>query len=129
MNNVISFDFTPIRGYQKHDGTYSTSRIDVLYECKVRKINSFDYDEVYIDETKYKYLIDEAKKQNRIPYLFIFYKNNKVLTINLRKTTPRIGDQETNRYTMVNNDDKEISRVAYFKINNNDLNNHNTIYN
>lgn len=80
--NITNYDFTEIEGYDKHDGIF-THRKEVIFETKIRRFKSSKYETTYIEYEKIKYLLKEAKKQQRTPFLFIFFEDDCVLPIEL----------------------------------------------
>lgn len=82
--NVTDYEYSPDDGFDGWDGKYTNSKGEqIIYEVKVREIASDKYKEVILNKSKVDNIVAMAKQENRIPFAFIFFNDNKVGIINL----------------------------------------------
>lgn len=81
---IENVNFTGDTSYERYDGTYRNSKGEnIIFEVKVRSISSTNFKTSIIEKPKYDFLLREADRLNAIPFVFIFYIDNKVLVQNL----------------------------------------------
>lgn len=106
-NNGIKeedINFSPIKGNDQYDGTFKNSKgREILFEVKVRNINSFAYKTTIIEESKFNFLLNKAKNDNTTPYIIIFFTDGKVLMQNLFNCQHRKVQKYAPKTTAENN--------------------------
>lgn len=75
QNNVTSFIFTPEDGMDREEGYYTatTTSTPYIFEVKNRNISTTTYKTIAIEESKVKYLLEQAKERNEQAIIFFFF--------------------------------------------------------
>lgn len=116
---INDYFLEPVGGKTRHDGTYTSKRNNkVIFETKVREISSTKFQTTIIEVDKFTYMIEEAKKQNKIPYLFVFFTDGLVFYQKLEESQFEFQQEgEAKRSTYGNNQNVVTKNYVNFKIN------------
>lgn len=118
---VESFIFTPEDSMDREEGWYTgrTDNVPYIFEVKNRNITSTQYNTIMIEESKVKYLINQAKERNETPVIFFFFNDGywmyQQLDVNQYYSTVTMPMPVT---TMGYNNNKVLKEVVEFPIQN-----------
>jgi hypothetical protein len=75
QNNINSYIFTPADGMDREEGYYTatTTSIPYIFEVKNRNITTDTYKTIAIEESKVRYLLEQAKQRNEQAVIFFFF--------------------------------------------------------
>lgn len=119
-------EFTSSTGMARYDGVLTKSDgSKVIFEVKIRNVNSTTYDTAILDYSKYTAVLDKAEKMNAIPTAMFFYTDGKVMILDLRTNHPVSVNRRWMPNTTVVNTGSGYKMVAEFKIKPNRLKNYN----
>lgn len=123
QNNINHYYFTDDKGYDRVDGYYtaftaSNQTKEVVFEVKNRDVTSNQYRTTIIDKDKIDYIIEKAIETNNIPYLYFFFKDNKYLSIELKKDNNYSIIKRTAPSTTMGNNQMRIKEFVEFPIEN-----------
>lgn len=76
QKNITNYTFTEIESFDRYDAIINNKAV---IEVKVRNQNSTDFSSTMIEKSKFDFLINYSKETNLIPFLFVYYKKDKLL--------------------------------------------------
>lgn len=101
---VEEYGFTDEDSFEQYDGKYIYEGKKVIFEVKVRNIDSGKYKTTIIEESKYRFLLDYCKENPDVhPYIFIFFTDNKVFRGDLREERVNFVTKMAPKTTMGDN--------------------------
>lgn len=114
QNDVEDFCFTQTSS--QYDGQFTTkSGREAIFEVKNRAVSHNTYNTTIIEKSKFDYMRKAAKEMKVQPLLFVFFKDNKYLTIDLNTANPRFNSIYAPATTAVSSN-KILKEMAHFNI-------------
>lgn len=110
-NDVTEYMFTDEKGHERYDAEFTKGDRTFVVEFKNRAVKSDAFTTTLIEQSKVNYLLDKAKRENKVPLLMIAFTDNKYLQFDLRRVKESYkGTRACNKTTAVRTDkvDKSV---------------------
>lgn len=99
---ITDYEFSPENGMDRWDFKFTANGIDYIGDVKCRNIKHDAYKDSLIDKSKLDFLMNEGKKEKRVPLIIVSYTDDVICSWNLSKIKIKYTKKFCNRTTAVN---------------------------